>query len=294
MNRISAVIVTWNQIDLTLECLAALAPEVALADIWVIDNGSEPEALPCIRARFPAAHTLRLAENQGFAAGCNAGARAALAAGADAILLLNNDALIEPGAVAALVAALAENPHVAAVSPKVYFHGTPRTIQSVGLRVDPDSGDVRMLGSGEPDRGQHDRVAERDALFGCAMLIRREAWEQVGEFWEPFFSYAEEADWCMRARRLGWRLLYVPPAVVWHRASSSLGSDSPLKVYLIARNQLYLRRRHRHAGWRGWRGLGYALYVNARQWARFMRSGQRAQARALELALWDVLRGGRV
>jgi GT2 family glycosyltransferase len=292
MSRVSTVIVTWNQTELTLDCLAALtAAGVAPTTIWVVDNGSEPEALPHLRERFPAIQALRLAQNLGFAGGCNAGMRAALASGADYVFLLNNDALVEPGTIAALQTALDGNTQIAAASPKVYYDTGERVIQSVGLRVDPDSGQARMLGSNEHDRGQHDQVAERDALFGCAMLIRRQAWEQIGEFWEPFFSYAEETDWCLRARRQGWRLLYVPEAVVLHRTSSSLGWDSPLKVYLIARNQLYLRRRHRRGGWRSWRGLAYALYISGRTWARYMRRGQRTQARALELAWWDFQRG---
>jgi SAM-dependent methyltransferase len=78
---------------------------------------------------------------------------------------------------------------------------------------------------------------------------------------------------------------------VWHRTSSSLGWDSPLKVYLMARNQLYLRKRHTRGGARALRGLAYAAYVGARTWARFMRGRQRKQARALELAWWDYARG---
>lgn len=292
MGKLCTIIVTWNQTDLTLDCLAALkAAGVSLVDTWVVDNGSLPAALTAISARFPEAQVLRLDGNMGFAGGCNVGAHAALAAGADALLFLNNDALVELGTLPALLAALKDDPRVGAASPKVYYHGTPRLIQSVGLRVDADSGQARMLGSGELDRGQYEEPVDRDALFGCALLIRRVAWEQVGEFWEPFFSYAEEVDWCLRARGRGWKLRYVPQAAVWHRASSSLGAGSPLKVYLIARNQLYLRRRHRRPGWRGWRGLAYALYIYARQWAGFTRQGRRAHARALELALWDYWRG---
>jgi GT2 family glycosyltransferase len=290
--QIATVIVDWNQANLTLDCIGALlAAGVAEDTIWLVDNGSQPAAGPQIGARFPAVRILRLEANAGFAGGCNAGARAALNAGAAVLLFLNNDALIEPGALTALNAALAADSRIAAVSPKVYYHNTQRIIQSVGLRVDPDSGTARMIGAGEPDRGQYDQPAEHDALFGCAMLIRRAAWEQVGEFWEPFFNYAEEIDWCLRARRQGWRLLSVPQAIVWHRTSSSLGEDSPLKVYLLARNKWHLRRRHQRGGWRGWRGLAYALYMNARTWLRYLRLRQPQQARALALGLWDYWRG---
>jgi len=79
--------------------------------------------------------------------------------------------------------------------------------------------------------------------------------------------------------------------VVWHRTSSSLGAESPLRVYLIARNQWHLRRRHQRGGLRGLRGLAYALYMNGRTWLRYLRLGQRRQARALALGLWDYWRG---
>jgi GT2 family glycosyltransferase len=286
------IIVTWNQTDLTLECLAALERAgVALADVWVVDNGSQPEAHTAVTERFPAVRVLRLEDNRGFAGGCNAGAQAALHAGADALFLLNNDALVEPETLPALAGALDADMGLAAVAPKVYYATEGRIIQSVGLRVDPDSGQARMIGSAEPDRGQHDRPADREALFGCAMLIRRAAWETAGPFWEPFFSYAEETDWCLRARAVGWRLGYVPASIVWHRTSSTLGWDSPLKVYLTARNQLFLRRRHTRGGWRAARGLAYAAYVSGRTWLHFMRKRQRRQARALELAWWDYTHG---
>lgn len=292
IDTFATIIITWNQTALTLECLEALvAAGIPSSQIWVIDNGSQPSALPQINACFPEVHVLRLEENQGFAAGCNSGARAALAAGADIFFFLNNDALVEPETVPALTTALIQHECIAAVSPKVYYHNTPRIIQSVGLRIDPHSGRARMIGHNEPDRGQYNQPTDREALFGCALLIRRTAWEQVGQFWEPFFNYAEESDWCLRARRQGWRLLYVPQAVVWHHASRSLGSESPFKTYLITRNQFYLRQRHHSSGWRGWWGLITALYWYARTWLRFMRLGQPAHAHAVVLALWDFWRG---
>lgn len=286
----ATIIVTWNQTSLTLDCLAALAAAaVPLADVWVVDNGSEQPVASEVRLRFPAVHQLRLAQNQGFAGGVNAGVRAALAGGATRLFLLNNDALVEPTTLAKLGAALESDPTLAAVGPKVYYHDTARIIQSVGLQVDRDSGQARMLGSNERDHGQHDQPVEREALFGCALLILGEAWQDVGELWEPFFNYAEETDWCLRARRQGWKLRYIPDAVVWHRTSSSLGWNSPLKVYLISRNQFYLRRRHRQRGWRGLRGLCYALYVQGRTLFRYLRHRQLLQARAILLALWDVM-----
>jgi hypothetical protein len=288
--NVATILVTWNQTELTLDCIAALkSAGVSEQSIWIVDNASVPSAISTIHAHFPQVRSLRLDRNRGFAGGCNAGAAVALTDAVEALFFLNNDALVESNTLEVLTKALVAAPRAAAVSPKVYFHGSQRVIQSVGLRIDPNSGSARMIGSGERDCGQHDQIAERDALFGCAMLIRCEAWRQVGGFWEPFFNYAEEVDWCLRARRQGWNVLYVPEASVWHRTSSSLGAESPLKVYLIARNQFYLRRRNQYGGWRGAFGLAYALYMHTRTWARYLRMGQQKQAHALTLGLWDYM-----
>lgn len=290
--RIGTVIVTWNQTALTLAGLGALeAAGVALGDVWLVDNGSEPPARPQVAARFPAVRLLRLERNRGFAGGTNAGAAAALEAGCDALLLLNNDALLPPGALPALAQALEHDPGLAAVSPMVCYQARPDTIQAVGLWVDPDSGLTGSIGAGETDRGQYGRAAERAALFGCVMLVRAAAWRQVGPLWEPFFSYAEEVDWCLRARRLGWRLAYVPGPAVLHHASVSLSGDSPLRSYLITRNRYYLRRRHARPGPAGALGLLRALRADARTLAHYLRRGRPANARAVLLAWLDYLRG---
>lgn len=290
--RIGTVIVTWNQTELTLAGLEALeATSVALEDVWLVDNGSEPPAGPLVAARFPSVRRLRLERNRGFTGGTNAGAAAALAAGCDALLLLNNDALLPHGTLETLANALERDPGLAAVSPMVCYHARPDTIQAVGLWVDPDSGLTRSLGAGEIDHGQHARPAEREALFGCVMLVRAAAWREVGPLWEPFFNYAEEVDWCLRARRLGWRLAYVPGPAALHHASVSLSGDSPLRAYLITRNRYYLRRRNARPGRPGALGLLRAVRADARTLAHYLRRGRLANARAVLLAWLDYLRG---
>src|SRR5258705_12249921 len=154
---IATVIVTWNQTELTLDCLDSLrAVGVAENSIWLVDNGSRRGAAQQVLARSPAMHLVRLKTNIGFTGGCNAGARAALAASPDAIFFLNNDALVEPETIPALVAALADDMQIAAVGPKIYYHDTRRVFQTAGMRVAPDSGRIQMIGFGEPDRGQYE------------------------------------------------------------------------------------------------------------------------------------------
>ena len=135
------------------------------------------------------------------------------------------------------------------------------------------------------------QVQEREALFGCAMLIRILAWNATQGFWEPFFNYAEEVDWCLRVRNLGWRLQYVPQAIVWHNTSRSLGWNSALKVYLTARNQWWLRKRHHRGGIAAMRGWLYCMYVFGRMALGSIRHGRWMHAWALWLATWDYWHG---
>jgi hypothetical protein len=286
---IATIIVTWNQPDLVVTCLEHLAATAGLTtETWLVDNGSQPPIGPLVQERFPALRVIRLERNFGFAIGQNVGIRAALAAGAEFVFLLNDDAVVEPSTLPLLVAALRADPQLAAVGPLVYHHGSAHVIQSAGIRVDANSGRIGIQGSGEVDRG-HVMAADQPALSGCAMLIRSQAWQQVGELWEPFFNYAEEIDWCLRARRLGWRLRLIPQAHLWHRTSSSLGAEAPLKVYLLTRNQWYLRQRNHAPGLAAWGGAAVALFWNTRTLLRYLRLGQPRQAAALLLGWWDYL-----
>lgn len=288
---IAAIIPVWNQLELTQACLASLREELPPEAIWLVDNGSEPAAQPRLSAAFPGINIVRCDVNLGFAAGCNLGAAAALASGAEALLFVNNDATVVPGALHALRDELVSDTQIAAVSPRVYYAGSARQIQAVGVAVDPDAGQVRALGAGEFDHGQFGQSLDREALFGCAMLVRRSAWEQVGPFWEPFFAYAEEIDWCLRARRRGWRLRYCAGGAVWHQTSNTLGAESPLKTYLIVRNQAYLRRRNHGGGWRAASGLLRSFWRDARLALRYLRLGQRSQAAAVAIGRYDAWLG---
>ncbi|MBA3469185.1 MAG: glycosyltransferase family 2 protein [Herpetosiphonaceae bacterium] len=286
--RVATILVNWNQTDLTLDCLESLSDAgVEQPTIWVVDNGSQPPAAPALHGRFPAINIITLPTNCGFTGGNNVGVRAVLKQPFEALFLLNNDAVVEPATLPALIAGLQAHPTIAAVSPKVYYAVEGKMLQSVGLAVDRFSGRTTMLGSNQPDVGQYEQPADREALFGCAMLIRSAAWQQIGEFWEPFFNYAEETDWCLRARAAGWRLVYQPAASVRHRTSSSLGWNAPLKVYLIARNQLWLRQRNAGTGWRRWRGALQVAAQYARMGFGLLRRRRWQHALAIWLGIWD-------
>ncbi len=210
---------------------AAAAPESALdpglAPVLVaVENGPGPAP------ELPAgAELLRLPENRGFAAGANVGLARLGELGCDRVLLLNNDARLEPGALRRLAEAL-EPPQVAAAGPLLLR--PDGRVESRGLHFEGWSGRSRLLGHGEPDRGMEAR-ARVEALSGAALMLRLSAHGAVGGLDEQYFHSFEDADWCQRARNAGFELVVVLGARARHAGASTLGA-SPDRLYYAARN----------------------------------------------------------
>jgi GT2 family glycosyltransferase len=234
----AAVVVHWHGRADTERCVASLLAPGGPDRVVLVDNGSG-------EAFDPPAEVLRLPVNRGFAGGADEGARRALSGGADLLLFLNNDAVLEPGALTEMAAALAADPGAAAAGPLIVRDdGTDRP-WFAGGSVSAAFGQVTHGGSAGGGR------RPTGFLTFCAVLVRREAWLSVGPLDEEFFAYGEDADWCLRARRAGFTLVHCPGARVLHRVNGSLGAGSPPQAYLLARARVLLARRHSGAASRG-------------------------------------------
>ncbi len=238
--RVTAVVVHWQDLEDTRGCVASLEPG---SDVVVVDNASREPAGDAFAGR---ARCLRSAENLGYAGGANLGIRSALAAGAEVVLVLNNDARLRPGATAAALAALAADPRVAAVGPKVLAREDPRRLWLAWGEVTWRQSLVALRGAGAPDGPAWDTPRDVEWIAGCAMWMRREALAAVGLLDEAFFAYHEEVDWCARARTAGWRVAYCPAAVVTHTGRGGAGGAASVRIrkYFAARNAILYARRH--------------------------------------------------
>jgi GT2 family glycosyltransferase len=239
---VAVVVLTWNGRDLTLDCLRSLAAvKTANLRVLVVDNGSTDDTVAAVRAQGdPRVTVLENGANLGFAAGNNAGIRRALDSGADFVLLLNNDTVVDPDFVDHLLAGARANPDVGIAGPKIYFFDPPDRIWFAGGEVSMWRGTARHIGIRETDRGQHDRARDVDYVSGCALLARRAVFERVGLLDPGYRAYFEDADLCARATRAGFRVRYVPAAKVWHRISASTGGQ--LSRRKIARKLASARR----------------------------------------------------
>lgn len=280
--------VTWNTAELTIDALRHLLATDQGCDVRVLvhDNGSSDGTPERLRAALPAVDVVAGAENLGFAGAVNR-----LLARSDRpwFVALNSDAWPEPGALGRLVDAAVARPSAALVAPRIerpdgeLEHST-HPFPSVGVALALALG----LDRAAPARAErallngywhHDRGREVDWAVGACWLLRRSAVEAVGGLDERFFMYAEDLEWCWRARRSGWSIWFEPSAVVRH-----VGNASGAAAYGEGRTAAYLRNTYRFyeaehgrasaLAYRGANALGAA-----RHWARSRVRGNREGAR---------------
>jgi GT2 family glycosyltransferase len=257
MALVHVVIVNWNGWADTVECLDSLL-ELDWVDvqITVCDNGSEDGSVGKLAGWF-AAHPGRgviveNGKNLGFAGGCNVGIARALADGeCGYVWLLNNDTVVMPGALTALVALMEAEPDIAVCGSTLLYHHQPEMVQGLGGWFNPWIGRGGHLGQ----NGRADALPSRaeiegrlDYVIGASMLVRRAVFERIGGLSEEYFLYFEELD---LARRLlvGERQAWARESVVYHKEGRSIGSSSSgrpsdTSLYYLQVNLLRFYRRH--------------------------------------------------
>ena len=237
--RLSAVVLAYGPDGLLRESLTAL--RTALGSV------AGPTELIVVLNRISARGRAELEQsrdhmlidpgrNLGFAAGVNAGiARAS----GEWIALVNDDCVVEPSALAELLAAGEAAADIGSVAAQVRFADRPGTINSAGIEVDVlGIATERLLGA--PISAGETRVAEVFGASGTAALYRRSMLDEIGGFDESFFAYLEDADVAWRARMADWRCVYAPAAIARHHHSASLGHGSTEKHFLVGRNRVRL------------------------------------------------------
>ena len=173
---------------------------------------------------------IRSDKNLGFAGGNNVGLRYMLQHGFDYAWLLNNDTVIEPDAVQALIRhQQSHGDHTGITGSKLRLYHKPEVLQGLGAVFNPKKGTSRIIGAQQEDQGQFDQEAEQITYaIGAAMFVNRKFLEEVGLMSEDYFLYNEENDWSARASRKGWTVGVAADSVVYHKQGASTG-NSPKK-----------------------------------------------------------------
>lgn len=245
----AVVLVTHDTRDEVLRALDSVPAEPG-RQVVVVDTGSSDDTVSSVRSRRSDVRVLEL-DNAGFGRGANAGVRST---GAEVVVIANADVTFAPSAIESLCRALSEDTRVAAVGPFVrYPDGTPQASARSALRTS-DALLHALLGRVVPDNrwtlryhARHlDPHVARDAewLSGCALAVRRSAFEEVGGFDPGYFLYVEDVDLAERLRDAGWRLRYDPAAEVTHSVGASTSRRRVASLVAHARSiDRYVSRR---------------------------------------------------
>lgn len=238
---VSVVVLNWNGQEYLRGCLdSVLSQDYDPIELIVVDNGSTDGSVELIREYYPTAMVIENAVNRGFAAGNNIGIRHATG---EYIVILNNDAEMEPGCVSEMKSAIGKDPRYGACASKIYLKGGQGLLDAAGIAICPDG---LSIGRGRLERGEYyDREEEVFFGSGCCMMCKREMLEDVriGDdyFDESFFMYADDTDLGWRAALRGWKCIYSPNAKVHHMHSASSDDYSPLKAFLVERNRMWIQ-----------------------------------------------------
>lgn len=247
--RVAVVILTHEQREMTLDCLQhVMAMEGPPFDVVLWDNGSHDGTVEAVRERFPSVLAEHSPVNLGVASGRNAGAALAMRElDPSYLLFLDNDIEVESRFLAALHEAVASDPRVGQAQAKLRFYDDRgRLNDGGGCRISFWRGTTMPVGFDEIDQGQHDQV--RDCICcGGAMLTRADLFGQLGGFDRKYDPVGpEDIDYSLRLQKAGYRALFVPEAVGYHRVSHTFGGGRYSEEYAKhkARNWFTFLRRH--------------------------------------------------
>ena len=285
--RVGVVIVNFHQPDLTRAALrSALDSAGVEVRVFLVDNESTPQRAQQDFAADPQVVLIVNAANVGFGAACNQGIEAALAWGAEGVLLLNNDARVAPDAAALLLPAARE---AGLAAPLILF--PDGKVYSAGGVAEPGRARCFNRGFGAELRPEWLQPTRCAFASGCALMLSRAALAAGPRFFEPYFLYYEDADLCLRLGEAGFGVAYVPAARVTHEGSATTGGPAaPAPGYFSTRNRWLLLRRNVAGMARFGAGL-YLIAAAARECIADVLAGRGPRARAVAAGLRDGLLG---
>lgn len=226
---VDVIILAYNSRDDIKECLDSLSSRRFLKDIIVVDNGSNDGTFDFLEKNFKDIRLLKIPENTGYAAGNNAGFRQS---SSKYIAVLNPDTVVDQNWLSDLIVPLEKDPHISVVTSKILLYKKNNTINTCSNHSHFTGLDF-CRGLDEPSSSFSD-TQEVGAVSGCAFAIRREIFEELGGFDPDFFLYLEDIDLSWRARLAGYKIMFVPTSIVYHKFRLSV---APWKEFYLERNR---------------------------------------------------------
>lgn len=289
MVKVAITTVNYNGLSDTLELLESLRKldtKGLETEIIVVDNGSVDLQAEQIKEKFPKITVVKNPENTGSAGGFNSCIKKGLEIGADYVLLLNNDILInDKELLKKLLEVISQNPAIGAVSPKVLFapgfefhkdryakSEIGHVLWYAGGSFDWNNCFSKHRGIDEVDKGQFDQTEEVEFLNAACILMRKEIFAKNVWFDESFFAYFDDNDFNQKLNLAGFKKVYVGSTSCFHKVSRTAGIASPISDYYLTRNRLIFGFRYTSLR---------TKFALLRESVRFMISGRPAQKRGV-------------
>lgn len=238
---VGVIILNYKVCDLALRAISSVM-DSSYKDIkiYAVDNNSGDLFEEKVK-KLTGVSFIQTGDNLGFTGGNNVAIKKALADGCDWVFILNPDAEVTKDALEILIKRAHDN-NAQIVNPKIYFGGTKK-IWFAGKKFDLNNVIGSHIGVDEEDIGKYETEMEMEDGNGAALLIQKCVFEKIGYLDEDYFLYYEESDFCYRARKAGFKIMYIPKALVYHDNAKSTGLGSPLQDYFITRNRMLFAKK---------------------------------------------------
>lgn len=235
--EVSVIILNYNGGQQLERCLRSVLDQTYTNyEVIVVDNASTDESVELVKRKFPNIKLIVNLKNMGYSGGNNIGIRST---NSEYVVILNPDTEVDRNWLSELVKPLKEDESVAFTTSKILDYHNKKKINTCG-NLEHFTGFAFCRGIGEsPDK--YCKPEAVGGFSGCSFLARKKILDEIGYFDKDFFSYLEDADLSWRARLMGYKIMYVPTSIVYHRHSATL---SPLKYFLLEKNRNALLMKH--------------------------------------------------
>lgn len=249
--RVAIILLNYNGLKDTVECLQSIKRnKYPNYELYLVDNCSNGEDVKILKEQYTSFYDSLIEikpKNLGFTGGNNFALRKLKnREDVDYFLLLSNDVITDSRFLSELVKVAEGSPNIGIVGPKIYYYdfdGRKDIIQSAGAKINLWLGIFDGKGSQQEDKGQLDKISEVDYVGGSCLLIKRATIKEIGLLDERYFLYFEETDWCLRAKRAGYSILYVPRSQIWHKQGSSMRELPEIPTYYATRNLFWFEKK---------------------------------------------------
>jgi GT2 family glycosyltransferase len=229
---VSILVLNWNGEKIIRQSLGSIENlTYPQTEVIFIDNNSTDASVEIVHKEFPNFQIVENNKNLGFAAGMNEGIKRARG---DLICLYNSDAVAHPTSLSLLVKRILSESSIGLAGGLILYYEPNNIIWSMGCMLDPLTGIIWSEGLGQQltkDPRNLRPITDLDYLSGCVLLVKREVIQKIGLLDEGYFIAGEDLDFCMRAKRAGYKCVLDPSAVIWHIGSYSL-RQLPLQSYI--------------------------------------------------------------